>query len=245
MRKRHVQQDLAFVKTRRSGAGRPPKNGKYAGEPHAPRKAFTRHDPLHVVIRPHRDIGYLRRRDIYVAVRRALVVTYRRSDFRVVHLSIQGTHVHLLVEAHDRAALARGMRGFEISAAKQINRTLSKRRRAKRRGGVFPDRYHVEIIKTRRGARHALSYVLNNWRKHEENLATPDYRIDPFSSASTFDGWAELDEPQAEVPDFEPLPVWRPKSWLLKDGWKMYGAISWRETPRHRLAPRRTRLARR
>src|ERR1051326_374890 len=225
MRKRHVQQELSFVRKRRKGAGRPPKNGMFAGEPHAPREELTRRDPVHVVIRPHRDVGNLRRRDIYAAVRRALVVTFRRQDFRVVHLSIQGTHVHLLIEADGREALARGMQGFEISAAKQINRALSKRRHERRRGGVFPDRYHIEIIKSRRGARHALSYVLNNWRKHEENLATPDYRIDPFSSASTFDGWADIEEAQAEVPDFEPLPVWRPKSWLLMRGWQMYGLV--------------------
>ena len=36
-------------------------------------------------------------------------------------------------------------------------------------GKVFPDRYHAQIIRTPRQARHALAYVLNNWRKHGEN----------------------------------------------------------------------------
>jgi hypothetical protein len=43
--------------------------------------------------------------------------------------------VHLLVEAKDKAALARGMQGFQISAAKQLNRAISKRRPGPRRRG--------------------------------------------------------------------------------------------------------------
>ena len=50
---------------------------------------------------------------------------YRREDCRIVHLSIQGNHVHLLVEAENRMALARGMQAFEISAAKHINAAVS------------------------------------------------------------------------------------------------------------------------
>src|SRR5205814_9644640 len=99
--------------------------------------------------------------------------TARRCDFRIVHLSIQRTHLHLLVEADDKAALASGMQGFQISAAKQLNAAISRGKPQRRRGTVFPDRYHAEIITSPRQARHSLAYVLANWRKHREDCAAP------------------------------------------------------------------------
>jgi hypothetical protein len=110
-----------------------------------------------------------------------------------VHLSVQRTHVHLLVEASGKVALARGMQGFQISAAKHINAAISEGRPGPRRkGAVFPDRYHAEIITSPRQARHALSYV-SNWRKHGEDRreVTRGWRIDWFSSAVMFPDWTE------------------------------------------------------
>jgi hypothetical protein len=71
--------------------------------------------------------------------------------------------VHLLVEADDKDALASGMQGFQISAAKHLNAALSRGKPGqRRRGSVFPDRYHAEIITSPRQARHAIAYVLLN-----------------------------------------------------------------------------------
>src|SRR5204862_5826520 len=110
--------------------------------------------------------------------------------FRIVHISIQNTHVHMLVEAGNKDALSRGMQGFQISAAKHINRAYSAKLklRQRRRGSVFPDRFHEEIIRTPRQARHALSYVLNNWRKHREDRAQASrgWNVDPFSTGALF-----------------------------------------------------------
>ncbi|HEX8107149.1 MAG TPA: hypothetical protein VF516_05435, partial [Kofleriaceae bacterium] len=52
---------------------------------------------------------------------------------------------------------------------------------------------HAEIITSPRQARHALSYVLSNWRRHQEDLRAPmsGWTIDWFSSAVMFSGWAE------------------------------------------------------
>jgi REP element-mobilizing transposase RayT len=121
------------------------------------------------------------------------------EDFRIVHLSLQRDHVHLLVEAKNTQVLSAGMQGFQISAAKHLNAAISKRRPGpRRRGRVFSDRYHAEIITSPRQARHALSYVLSNWRKHREDRVAPmsSWTIDWFSSAVMFPGWAEYgDEP--------------------------------------------------
>jgi REP element-mobilizing transposase RayT len=221
------QLELVLKKKRKRGAGRP-KNGFRASERHEVRARVKPNEAVHVVCRVERDVRSLRTRHLYQAVRKAMLTVLARDTFRVVHVSIQNSHIHLLVEAQDRMALARGMQGFQIAAAKYINASISKRHVA-RKGRVFADRYHPEIIKSRRQARHALAYVLNNWRKHRENEFEPNWEIDPFSSASSFDGWREPLDPWPET--YEPLPVWKPKVWLLTEGWKLYGLISTRETP--------------
>ncbi|HEU4730025.1 MAG TPA: transposase, partial [Kofleriaceae bacterium] len=103
-----------------------------------------------------------------------------RERFRIVHVSIQRNHVHMLVEAEHKTALARGMQGFQISAARHINTALGDRVR-RRRGQVFADRYHLEVISSPTRARHAIAYVLGNWRKHREDRGplSSTWRVDP------------------------------------------------------------------
>jgi REP element-mobilizing transposase RayT len=223
---------------KRRGAGRPPK-GPRAGAAHKERPFLHASHPVHVTLRAVREVGSLRRRYTYHAIREATITTARREDFRIVHVSIQRTHVHLLVEAKDKAALARGMQGFQISAAKQLNRAISKRRPGpRRRGSVFPDRYHAEIITSPTQARHALRYVLSNFRKHEEDLVAPmnEWKVDWFSSGAMFPDWTEYGEDEWALwrgpATYEPLLVFKARTWLLAEGWKLAGAtISCRETP--------------
>ena len=234
-RKRHVQQRLKF-RTHggaRKGAGRKP-NGFHAGQPHSRRPRVLPSQPVHVTLRVASDIRQLRTRDLYRAIRAATVVTAERDDFRIVHLSIQHDHVHLIAEADGRMPLSRGIRGFEISAARHINRAISRRRQTARTGAVFPDRYHARVLKTPREARHAICYVVNNWRKHGEHRAPElrDFPIDPFSSASSFTGWRELEgRTLLWPPTYEPLCVQRPRTWLLERGWQRAGDISVRDVP--------------
>ena len=196
---------------------------------------------MHVVLRVVRAVGGLRRRSVYHAIRAATLTAARREDFRIVHLSVQRTHIHLIVEAHDKDALASGMQGFQISAAKHLNAAISDGRPGpRRRGPVFPDRYHAEIITSPRQARHAISYVLNNWHKHDEDRAelARTWRIDPYSSGVMFPDWKErIDEPflWRGPPTYDPLMVRRPQSWLLREGWKRHGLISYREVPSARM----------
>jgi len=222
---------------RKRRLGRKPK-GPRAGSPHKTRPELRARHPVHVVLRVVPVVGNLRRRSTYKAVREATLTTALREDFRIVHLSIQRNHLHLLVEADHKGALASGMQGFQISAAKHLNAAISKGRPGpKRRGSVFPDRYHAEIITTPTRARHALNYVMNNWRKHEEDRAeaTRTWRIDWYSTAVMFPGWAEYgDQPflRRGPPTYDPLVVYQPRSWLLREGYKRGGPpISVREVP--------------
>ena len=238
-RRRSEAEQLELWKPRggkRRGAGRKPK-GRRAGSPHKTRPKLNARYPVHVVLRAIGAVGNLRRRVTYRAIREATLTTARREDFRIVHVSIQRTHVHLLVEANHKDALASGMQGFQISAAKHLNAAISKGKPgARRRGSVFPDRYHAEIITSPRQARHALAYVLQNWRKHGEDRAAPmsTWRIDWFSSAAMFPGWAEYGEeafPLRGPLTHDPLVVYQPKTWLLREGWKKAGSISYRDVP--------------
>jgi hypothetical protein len=108
------------------------------------------------------------------------------------------------------------MQGFQVSAARHINAAL-----AARRGSVFPDRYHAGIITSPRQMRHTIAYVLGNWRKHHEDLdpALRGWRLDWFSSAPTFAGWAECDMGKRPL-GYEPLQVSAAQTWLMREGWK-------------------------
>jgi REP element-mobilizing transposase RayT len=234
-RRRHVQQELFRRGGKRRGAGRKPK-GTRAGERHEARPEFTRHNALHVVMRIAPAVGSLRRRKLYRAMRDATITAALRERFRIVHLSLQRTHVHMVVEAEDRTALARGMQGFQISAARHINRALGDGVR-RRRGKVFSDRYHVEVITSPTRARHAIGYVLSNWRKHgEDREGLPrTWLVDPFSSGISFPDWKELEDKAWMWPiraTYDPLVVRRPATWLLAEGWKLAGGpISARDVP--------------
>jgi REP element-mobilizing transposase RayT len=184
-------------------------------------------------------VGNMRRRELYKAVREATITAAARERIRIVHVSIQRNHLHMLVEAENSLALARGMQGFTISASRHVNTTLASGGR-RRRGPVFGGRYHLEVIKSPTRARHALSYILNNWRKHREDqqgLAST-WLVDPFSSGIQFPGWQELEGKDFMWPmreTYDALFVRRPRSWLLREGWKLCGPISARDVPSKRM----------
>jgi REP element-mobilizing transposase RayT len=254
-RKRHQQLALPKLDKNgqrrggaRVGAGRKPNDGvkrTRRAEPHKARPLAKARFPRHVVLRIVPTLGSLRKRHIYSALRIATIAVALRElayddvngAFRIIHISIQKTHIHMLVEADNKLAMSRGMQSFMISAAKHINRAYSDKLglEVRRRGAVFADRYHQEIIETPRQARHALAYVLNNWRKHREDRESVarGCEIDPFSTGAHFTGWRErADEVVRFGRDiYEPLVVYFPKTWLLSEGWRKAGTISLYEVP--------------
>lgn len=233
---------------KRRGAGRKPK-GHRAGSPHKKRPTLKKRFPIHVTLRVARAVGSLRKRLMYRALRAATIAVAMRElhdreggAFRIVHISIQRDHVHLLVEADNKHALSDGMKRFQISAAKHINAAVSIGRTERRRGSVFPDRFHQEIIESPRQARRALSYVLNNWRKHREDGFdfSRRWNVDPYSTGISFWGWKEREDASTwwKVREgYEPLVVYLPKTWLLREGWLKHGRISWTEVPSTKAVP--------
>jgi REP element-mobilizing transposase RayT len=241
---RNVQTELAFVVPAthggaRKNAGRKPR-GRRAGECHRRRPPVDPRRPLHIALRVVGAVGRLRRPHAYRALRHATWIAGRRDDFRIVQISIQQDHIHLICEAEDRVALSRGMQGFKISAARRLNAEVARERGAPapRRGTVFTDRYHVEVICSPTQARNCLAYVMNNWRKHGADHGSP-FKRDPYSSSIVFRAWRE--DPGGCIhlpPGYHPLPVRRPQSWLLADGYRRGGPpISWFERPGSRRQP--------
>ncbi len=218
---------------KRPGAGRPPKGNK-ALVGHRRRGEIKAYLPHHVTLRVAPQVRWLRTPKAHRAIRNALAAVLDRAhEFRIVHYSIQGNHVHLLCEASGKRALGNGVRAFEVSAARQLNREMG------REGQVFPDRYHVETIDSVRQVCHALSYVLNNWRKHEQDggvVGMYDGKIDPFSSGVVFVGWKERTRP-VEVPEgYGAPPVSMAESWYLTVGYKLGPPVSVWAVPGARVA---------
>jgi REP element-mobilizing transposase RayT len=212
---------------KREGAGRPRQKGSI--QRNVRRPELKKDCPVHVTLRVVKEVGRLRRPAAYGALQRAVAACLGRIDFRIVHTSIQGNHIHLLVEADNKRALGNGMRAFMVSAAQHLNAASG------RRGTVFPTRYHAVQLTTPKQVRAALAYVLNNWRRHQEDTAGARQRaahVDPYSTGVLFDGWKDATTRFEIPPGYEPLRVSGPRTWLLKVGWrKHHPLIGLREVP--------------
>jgi len=176
---------------------------------------------VHVTLRGTRGLPSLREQVIFFEMRRTLRRT-ARSWFRVVHFSVQANHVHLLVEADDKASLSRGLMGVAIRMARAVNRVLV------RRGNVWSERYHSRPLKTPREVRNGIVYVLMNRQKHGSKAIG----LDPCSSASLFDGWKIPPSLAPPRDSTEGNPVEPPTTWLLRSGWKRHGLLGPDERPK-------------
>jgi REP element-mobilizing transposase RayT len=216
---------------RRPGAGRKPK-GEKAGVSHAPRPRLAARFPAHITLKLLKGLPRMRSKNEYKALRAAFAAgckgTARAADgdtFRLCHYAVLNDHLHLLVEAHDREALSRGLQGLAIRIAKALNRLW------RRRGTVFADRYHDRILKTPREVRNALCYVLANGKKHAAQGREVHLHavIDTFSSAPWFDGFRE----RVTVRGLDTIerPTTDARSWMLTIGWRRHGLLSVHDLP--------------
>ncbi len=233
---RSRQQDLRFHSRGgpRPGAGRKPKEPGRPRLRHQKRPATAARFPVHVTKRIRADLPRLRKFELCKVLRRAFVHGCRKTgtadgmvlEFRICQFSIQGNHIHLICEASDNVALARGIQGWSVRVARGLNGHLG------REGGVFDDRYHLEVLSTPSQTRNALCYVLQNARRHGERIDPAYGGMDPFSSAWWFDGWKD-DSWKLGLPPPEARTVTEPQSWLLKVGWRRskLGLISISEVP--------------
>jgi hypothetical protein len=156
------------------------------------------------------------RRQVLARTVMAQIGRARERFWRVVHFSIQATHLHLVIEVENERELGRAMQGLGVRVAKSVNRIL------RRDGAVVAGRHHVHALSTPREVRNAIAYVMRNAQKHGALWS----RWDPWSSAVWFDGWATpLGESAIRYRERVPIPVASPQTWLLAVGWKKGGPL--------------------
>jgi REP element-mobilizing transposase RayT len=102
----------------RPGAGRPKRKGAVS---HLRREALKVRTPLHVVVRCAEEVRGLRRWKVAKVLSAAFRKGCWRDGFRLVHFSVMGNHIHLVVEADSAEALSEGMRAWTIRVARAIN----------------------------------------------------------------------------------------------------------------------------
>ncbi len=147
----------------------------------------------------------------------ALREVRKRRGFRVTHYSVQGNHVHMLVEASHRRAMSNGLRALLIRFARALNRVMGTK------GPRFADRYHESILETASAVRRCLRYVLENHARHMEKLGTLAPAVDRFSSSPWFDGY----RPDVVLPRaLGDPPVSPARSDLLARAWRRLGLLS-------------------
>ena len=172
-------------------------------------------------MRAVRGLPSFRQERLFEAFEKAFRTT-RREDFRIVEYSVQDNHVHLLVEANDNDALARGMKSFSVRANRLFNSALGRGR-----GRVWADRYHRRTLTSPRQVRSALVYCINNYKKHFRVTGGAP-RLDPYASGLWFEGWVgtrSREEARAR-------PTEEPSTFLLRTGWQRHGLLHPGEVPR-------------
>ncbi len=109
--------------------------------------------PVHITARAVGASPNLRSERIFKAI---LAVLAKSSEklFGLLHFSVQGNHVHLIVEADNDVALARGVQRLLSRIAMVVNAT------ARRSGKLWRDRHHRHPLRTPSEMRNAYVYVL-------------------------------------------------------------------------------------
>lgn len=175
--------------------------------PHRARPKLAPRYPVHVTLRVRNEVWNLRSRRCFRALARGFARGKDRFGFRLVHFSVQGNHLHLIVEAADEVALARGMQGLAIRMAKGLNHVME------RSGPVFRERYHAHVLRSPTEVARAVAYVLGNYFHHAASWGASIARahVDPYSSAAEHDkAWNGVDPPL----------VVEARTWLLRAGWE-------------------------
>jgi REP element-mobilizing transposase RayT len=190
----------------RRGAG-PKLRRPRPGVAHRARPELRPWQPVHVTLRVLEHVWNLRSERSYAIVHAAVEAVRRRHDFRVVHFSTQGNHLHGIVEANGAGALAAGMRALSIRIARGLNAMMG------RSGPVYEDRYHAHVLRTPAEVRNAVRYVLGNYASHARRRGEPVRAgfVDRFSSAS-----AETPRAVRQASLWPEPPVRAPETWLLR-----------------------------
>ena len=157
------------------GAGRPAKHDR--GIRHIARDEFNRLTVLHLTVKIDRAKAGLKNKQtlklLWHAIKKA-----RLKGLKIIHYTLEFDHIHLLVEADNKAIVGTGMQSFGISLSKGINKIKGLS------GQVFKTRYHFRKLKTPTEVKNVIHYILGNSIKHKSSSFINQYnslvRVDSF-----------------------------------------------------------------
>jgi REP element-mobilizing transposase RayT len=178
---------------KRKGAGRK----RQAPRPRVSHKArahFDKPSVVHVTLRVTTNVWNLRTKRCFKAIGHCFADARERLGLRIIEFAVLGNHLHLLVEADSSLALSRGMQGLNVRIARALNRVMQ------RRGTVFDDHYHAQLLPTPTQVVKAIAYIVGNHEHHYGGSRG----IDPCSSLA-------CDEDRVLA---------TPTTWLLRVGWR-------------------------
>ena len=158
---------------------------------HETRPVLSENSALHITLRASERVPNLRARRRYNVIKAAFVKFAKGRGFRLVHFAVLSNHVHFIVEADGRRALAMGLQKLLHSISRRLNalNVVEHGGRVSTKGGaysamhgwigrVFSDRYHAHALTTPTEMARAVRYVLTNAERHYGT------RGDSFSSAA-------------------------------------------------------------
>src|SRR5690349_8411469 len=101
---------------KRKGAGRKNRSGTVN---HMARAKVSARHPMHVTLRLMTGRPNLRRQ-LFLKVFAKAAEMAKEFGLRIIHFSILGNHIHLIVEADTNEKLSRGMQSLNIRLAKSL-----------------------------------------------------------------------------------------------------------------------------
>ncbi|HKB48547.1 MAG TPA: transposase, partial [Ktedonobacterales bacterium] len=164
---------------------------------HATRPQFRHATPVHVTLRVKSHVWNLRSGRSFRRIAACFARARGRFGMRLIQFSVQGNHLHLIVEANGSESLTRGMQGLTIRIARALNAMM------RAAGKVFGDHYHARLLRSPTELVLAIAYVLGNYARH---FGAPG--VDRYSST-------------ALPPAARHSLLASPRGWLLNAGWKL------------------------
>src|SRR5438132_8882026 len=121
-----AQQELPLPRwgVARKGAGRKRKSPR-KNVPHRKRRKFRR-GTLHVTVRMRREVWNLRTHRCFRALERSFARGCERFGFRLIDFSVQGNHIHMIVDAPDVIALCRAIKSLAVRFGSALSKMMTR-----------------------------------------------------------------------------------------------------------------------
>lgn len=148
-----------------------------AGVAHLKRESFDQRMPVHVTLAFAQGVFNLRSERCWQPIREILQQASAPEavgEFAILEFTVQGNHMHLLVEADSSTVLRKRMQGLCTRIAKAIAKVMRLRGVAPpapvngvpRPAKLLSDRFHSRVLHSMREASRVRKYILDNTKKH-------------------------------------------------------------------------------